>query len=364
MSDWQEYNPSLFVDRPKALDEIRKWANASIVDRRVLSFVAPPGAGKTWILKAAHGEWNRHNPSNKRLVVWLDVPKIVNRGEEHDPNKMIAIDQVLECLKRVHREAGERCPNVPPMDPTPVFSAIISQLVRILCNCNLRHDPLVIVDGYDEVSREQAWEVERRLLDYIIERDCMRMIVAHRDQESLQSDNLRRHQRRIFLDTLDPLSPAFAREQFARFVQQQYPAVKSSLDDWIKDLKHYQWDNPFANAFLFDRAVSRDPGQLSPLNAQDLKDCCWKVITRPINGGKPRYSLELYEFSWLVDIAVKLGDEWTAIGLDETCQLTLREIERLFVYGVIVEIPPRYKIADSLRELLRDLHELQKGSQP
>jgi len=356
---YHEYKARRFVNRPKVLDEIRKWADSPSVTRRVLSFAAPPGSGKTWILRRFYEERN-----NNPFTIWMNLPEFVNQQEKRDPNQMLNLNALVKWVETIWQNAQKYCPPPIPWDPTPDISAIVDKLVKILCDCNLHNPPLIIVEGYDEII-EQARIIERRLLDYLIDRDCMRMIIAYRDQDKyvLKSDTLRYQERQILLDTLDPLSPDFAREQFARLVGEIHPEPQNlSVDVWMSYLTHYEWNHPLANAFLFDRALSRDESKLRSLSSEDLKECCLNIITRPFEGEEAKYKLEDEEFSYLMKIANQLEKEWTDDDLKETCNLNLTKIARLFDYGLIQSTSPRRKIPDPILMLLRDLHQMQEGN--
>ena len=361
---YHEYQDGRFVDRPTVLDKIRKWADAPYTTRRVLSFAAPPGSGKSWILRRFYEERKGHP-----FTIWMNLPELVNQDEKRDPDQMLNVNKLVKEVEKIWRNAQIHCPPLPPFDPTPDISAIVDNLVKLLCDCNLQHQPVIIVDGYDEII-EQARVIERRLLDYLIDRDCMRMIITYRDQDKyvLKSDILRYQEQQILLDALDPLSSDFARKQFALLVQEHYSHAKGlPIDVWMSNLKHYQWNHPLANAFLFNLTLSRDQSQLIPLSPTDLEKCCSDMITRPFEGQQPKYELTQGEFSWLMKIANKLEDEWTEDSLRKICDLTIKEIDRLFVNGLIIETSPpslRRKIPDPIRMLLRDLHLMQEGNHP
>jgi hypothetical protein len=210
---WQVFHLDVFIDRAAILQDIFDWADAKPnikdVNKRVCSIIAPPGTGKTWLLQAVRHCWKLPDQADnasppKRFVIWVDVPKLVNRDELNNRNQMINQAAAKELLNQMHDEVRRLCGDLNPLDFDLALSRNIQLLVDKLCgDCkSLKYAPMMIVDGYDEVTPDQAGVVAERVLAYFVSKECSRMLVAHRYEYALRNDTLRRHQRRIMLGML------------------------------------------------------------------------------------------------------------------------------------------------------------------
>lgn len=363
MFSCQEYNPDVFIDRPAAIQKLRGWADAVEVEKRVLSIIAPPGGGKTWVLKNLRATLEK---TKRHFVIEINVPDLVNDREEQDPNKTINSGAFEAWFEGVQENARKYCSNIQPISHVPDRSARIREFVRRLCECKLNKAPLVLVDGYDEITESQAGIVSLRILEPLLEKPCMRMLIAHRPERAIKGDVLRRNSDRVplLLHLLDPLSPGFAIRQFEALFRKEYPNMPvPDPSVWMEKLQHYKWNHPLANCFLFNRGMEPVPGQWRPLTYQDYYDCCRAIIERPNGLGVPRYPALLpAEFKALHSIATELGNGWsqsqaeTLLGLNN---FYLSDItKKLFNLGLILSVsesPPFYKISDGLCDLLREI---------
>jgi hypothetical protein len=354
MLPWKIYNSQLFVDRPEILNKIRDWANTKEVEYRIWYLLAPPGAGKTWILKTLYSEWSIY-----RLILWVDVPSLVQQDQAGRVG-LWNMPAFTDWIKEIQADAQKYCPDLPPIDLTLEQENIISSLVELLCNCNPDMAPIIIVDGYDEISTSQSEEIGYRLLDRLVERACMCMLIAHRDEGGIYGQVITRYKRNILLN--GPLPNDFAKKQFEYIVNLIYPAAKDlSIINWMKtELKHYCWDHPFINAYLFNCVLERCTDKLETLKSQDLEECCKEAIERHDENGVPRHPpLAPEEWMLLVDLATRLPDEWIAADLDgiEIPSVLDPRFQKLLKYGLIFSKYPFFLVAPGYRELLLDMKE-------
>ena len=215
MNRWEAYDPDVFVGRQDILKEIARWADRPSVDKRLWSIVAPPGTGKTWLLKSAQRMLERSDETDLplgQLVFWVDVPDLVNREETANLNNMLDHQAVWVWLKNVHRQALSFCAEVKPLDSDASVSRNIESIVTALCErCHLRYAPIVIVDAYDEVTPDPASVVAERILEPFISKECVRMLIGRRDDFALKRDALRRNQRVVKLDVFREAQDAAGR---------------------------------------------------------------------------------------------------------------------------------------------------------
>jgi len=365
MFDWEEYKPELFVEREQDISQLLGWANAPSVTKQVKLLVAPPGAGKTWVLQAVRERLERRaHPTAppERLVIFCDVPRLVNGSTS---TASLNEKAILDWLEQIQQQAAMHfCSRVSRIERSGLveIAALVQRLVQELCEqCTLKYPVIVFVDGIDEVTPEQAARIEWQILVPFIEKRCVRMIIAHRDEYALRDPLIRRQAERSFLRDLPSVD-----KQFQKFRAKFYPTAThlttANLDSFKRSLTHYQWNHPYINAFLFDKALARtsisDVTKL--ITTKDLRDCLFAVIERRDANGKPRFGeLKQETFDCLKRIAKALPDDWTLTDLGTKLGLKEQDecIKQLFQYGVVFydSKTKRYQLADGLRELARDL---------
>lgn len=362
MYKWEKYSSELYVERAKELEDLLAWANSASVSKQVKSLVAPPGAGKTWFLKAVQEKLERRVSKDappERLVIFCDAPTLVDSSSGYPLNTA----KIFDWLEKIQKDAVRLCRYVRLVERMVQIAQAIDQLVIDLCErCVLPHPIVILVDGLDEISTDQAAKIEWEILERFIGKPCTRMIIAHRDEYTLKNP-LKNRTERFFLS-----APLSVDEQFKRFKNRFYASAThltaTNLAEFKCSLKHYQWNHPYVNAFLFDKALARisisDVTRL--LTAEDLRECLYAVIERRDDKGNPRFGeLKAETFECLKRIASDLPNDWSLTDLLK--QLGLREqdecMKQLFEYGVAFYNPTirRYQLADGLRELARDLVE-------
>lgn len=370
MFPWEKYSSNLYVQRQIEFDRLLNWIRSTSVLKQVTSLVAPPGSGKSWFLQAVQEELKAkrvsHSPAApERLVIFCDAPTLVNRNQTSGAG--LNQDAVFEWLEKIIGDAKPIYPAVASvvLDRSREAAAIISDLVRIFC---AEHPPkptvVVLVDGLDDIP-DQALTVENQILEPFIGKECIRMVVAHRDELGLKNPTLRRNNGEPARVHLEPFPSV--EEQFKKFKDEFYSRATHltdrNLDQFKRSLTHYQWNHPYINAFLFDVALKQPGGDVTHLlTTENFRECLYAVIERRDKKNQPRFGeLEKETFDCLKRIASGLPDEWTLTDLQKTLELKEQDerMKRLFDLGVVFNKPKtgRYKIADGIRELARDLVE-------
>ncbi|MGQ9832820.1 MAG: AAA family ATPase [Candidatus Villigracilaceae bacterium] len=364
--DWDTLIEKQFVQRPQAEEKITQWVEASS-ERPLLSVVAPPGNGKSWILRNLYNKWGK---SGDRLVIWLDAPRLINRNEQN-PAQMIQAETFLEWFREIKERANQHCGGLETISEIVDFSAQIETLVDKLCNhCNLKQAPVLIVDGYDEMSEQQAETLNLRILQPFLARPCTRLLLAHRVEWKAQG--LLSYKRQVLFLSEEDLSPKFAQEQFKRLFAETHPGAKTpDPTGWMSKLRHYRWNHPFINRFLFERGLGGDASSFRALTEQDFYDCCQAVVERPDAPGGPRYSrLTKEEFTVLHQLATRLPETWAETDctklLGISSMISDSRLMRLFEAGLISNLPstqaklssPLYQVNNGIRELLKEISDL------
>lgn len=353
MSLWPEYHSKLFVDRPQAIARIRYWADHDA--ERVLVLAAPPGSGKSWLLRKMEEEWKP-----ERLTAWLDAPILIHRGENGDPNRMLDQGAFGKWFEEVKKNASRFCA-LKPIGSLVSLEAQVEALVEMVCNRALKAGPILIVDAYDEITEAQGNTLCLRLLAKFISRPCTRLLIAVRSAALIQEDTLRRNQELFYLTEETP-NKDFARQQFEKWFAQAHPdqSLPTSLNDWMAAYRYYSWRNPAINHFLFSKGLSLSSGAavFTSLTDLGLKECIQEIVRR---GGKYE-PLSDEEFGILYRIATELGEEWSYLEAEAllSCSFhTNKSLRRLLEMGILLwQAGLFYRVETSIRELLLEIHAL------
>jgi hypothetical protein len=219
------------------------------------------------------------------------------------------------------------------------------------------HPPLLLVDGYDEIGKNDNREYETAVIrkkSSIIScfGDCtqIRMVLGLREEMVYRTITMRQSESKMEMDT-----DLGVYAQFERFKNQHYPNARhlhlEKLSAWQSAVvKEYAWQHPYINAFLFDRALSKPEEPFPYVNRDDLEECCLHLINRDRHK-----TLSNAGFERLQQIAQKLEPAWTDRGL-LTIGINQTQINELFDFGTIDNLQTgKRKIIDGLRELLRNL---------
>lgn len=365
--DWDTLIEKQFVQCPQAEEKITQWVEASS-EGPLLFVVAPPGNGKSWILRNLYNKWGK---SGGRLVIWLDAPRLINRDEQN-PAQMIQAETFSEWFKEVTERANQHCREL-TISEIVDYSAQVEALVEKLCrNCNLEQEPVLIVDGYDEITEKQAETLNLRILQPFLARPCTRLLLAHRVKWKAQG--LLFYKRQVLFLSEEDLPPEFAQEQFKRLFAETHPGANTpDLTGWMKNLRHYRWNHPFTNRFLFERGLEGGASSFRALTEQDFYDCCQAVVERPDAPGGPRYSrLTKEEFTVLHQLATRLPETWAETDCTKLLGISSMtrnsRLERLFDAGLISNLPSTrdklsslfYQVNNGIRELLKEISDLNK----
>ncbi len=348
----KDYDADLFIDRPNSLNEILQWAGSGSEEDRVLTVIASPGRGKSWLLQAFLEKWNA--ASRNCPILMVNGPEFIHRQED---GWALDDDRVRKWLKDAFRAFNRRCKDVGTFNPLLDFSRSIEQLARTLCE-KCCEAVVLVVDGYDEIEREGRALLEERILEPFLSRQCTRILLAYRTECNLEGYLLRSCQKELFLEQMDP--PFSAVSQFARLLSWNHLNMPKSwwsqCQGWMSGLGNYQWDHPFISAHLFVSAFDPTQHTLAGFTRMGVRDCLDEVVQR---GG--RYpALSHPDLKTLVGIA-GLPDQWTIHQLEACFGNPGHDtIDPFMEQGLIeyLNATQRYEIVNGIRELLRDYNQL------
>jgi ABC-type nitrate/sulfonate/bicarbonate transport system ATPase subunit len=356
----EPFDPSLFVGRQLLLEQIVQWAAVDCPDHQVWSLVGPPGVGKSYLI---HKVFEVLDQAAEQLVFWIDLTRDgAIRGDAPDVTRP---DGAADWLAQAIIRARRVCSTVRRYDATVPFESMLDTLVDDLCRQCSRVAPILLVDGFDEVTEQQRLDIEERLLAIFARRGCTRVLISRRDENALHSYELRWKER---TETIEVLSPEDAQAQLRtrldhwqkrpnRTGQTGYFQISSELLadlDLFATIRPYAWNHPGLNTLLLERAViHRVAGQFPLLTKLDVHDCLSEITA---SNGIPLNPVELRRLAELADTP-GLPPEWTEHELHGVLKLTIDDpaLKELFDRGIVVNVEktPRYTIAPGLREIVK-----------
>ena len=322
------YDPNLFAGRANDLDQIHDWLmNPS--DQRLRSITGSPGSGKTWLLERVRQDYD-NDP--QFLVLHASAPALA------DPSKRLGE------LQRLVASAAMSCgPDPSPLrDPTLHPEQLMRGLGRWVCERCGDRIPLLILDGLDELSDpNDRGQVEDLLWAFLEGGACARALIARRDEWGLDRFQLRH------IEVQHPLSGLNlneAEDQFRRRLRHRHGRRPASAFNTFRmaHIPEYDGSHPSMNAFLTDW-IARSPSSPPALSDRDLEACIQDAVGGPLS---PEAMVLLQTLC--------CRDEWAQIDLQD-CRITPDNpaVNELFMKGILVEVPPRYKVADGFRGMAR-----------
>jgi hypothetical protein len=370
----QGYDSRLYIERKTITAAIARWLD-NPNGKKIFCLTAPPGSGKTWILERVH-DLARNHFSQCQVVLWLEVPCLVDAAS--DPSNPQFFPAKIETwLTEAYIQAGIgfKISYLPAFNPLMDYSASIQQLVEIVCGGDAHCKVLLIVDGYDEVPEtHQEFFADTVLVPFNL-KECTRTLIAYRDQSGFSQLELRLNQEIFPLADNDPLNPVEQFEGFRREYRHGLAgAPQVQFEDLRRQLVYYQWKNPFANYFLFDKALARVDGALIDFQSDTIKACIHALLERPYTDLddaqiRLRYpQIEENDYQKLVKLA-DLGEDFTVEEIARELHIAVFTDEfiknLISLYGVLlyVEGTQKYRLVDSIRTLLVDEKTL-RGKEP
>jgi hypothetical protein len=299
-------------------------------------------------------------------VLWLEVPNLVDAKSNPDDPQFFP-DRIEEWLRKLYAQSKAAAPALPAFEPMVDYSVSIQQLVGVVCGEDAQCKVLLIVDGYDEVPEtHQEFFADSILVPFNLKK-CTRILMSYRDQTGLPHIDLRLNQKIYPLAGTDPLDPA---AQFDRF-KKQCQLYTVEFDELRSQLVHFNWDNPFANFYLFDKALSGDGGNLKQFKADTIKDCVHALLERPFISADPAQGISRYPTVNVSDYQ-KLS-QLSTLAPGFTPDEISRELSTIFfsdnfikdlisLYGVLLPVTgtQRFRLLESVRALLLDEKELRE----
>lgn len=369
---WEAFDRSLYVDIEIYQQILDDWAKDTKTTKRVKPIIGPAGSGKSWFLQATKLRWES---SQQRLVFYLNVPDWVNKDisleKNVNKNSVLNVEAASKYLQEFARLAEEKGADAWKYDnylELPRNVEIFTELLAIFA-IEYGFTIFLLVDGYDEVGLEQSLVVASRILDIFARKPFVRIVLARRDHYHRLSGYLRDLEDSKQGITLSVIpSPELQLQKFKahKEIIEKYPNTKHLTIELLREsLKNYQWNHAFINTYLFfcahQKLTRRAITQL--YENSDIKDCIERLIQRPHSQNVSFETIKKDEFELMQKIANELNAEWSETELQKNLKTSLSDprIESLFRFGVLQTVtksPGKRKIADGLRELLRDYNQM------
>ncbi|MBN1995308.1 MAG: hypothetical protein JW953_21650 [Anaerolineae bacterium] len=339
----EKFRSELFVGRERELEDLVRWAtDIAVPSRRLRTIAAPPGYGKTWLLKQLVC----------RLAEWRDLFIITA-----PTLTLTSYAAITKWLLTVIEQAGTVCAKMSAVPPDESLEAWVRHLLENLTQNSPSLRPILIVDGLNELADNERRELEKYLLDQFWLNPEVRIIVSFREESYLIPSNPRRGEKRISLETFSKIEnkiSADGHQQLHKRATIIPEKLEAPLEEFLEIVAPYALTVPGLNTILFRRARENEANHRRPiLNANDLKESRYELIGPELRQ-KPetvktiedalRQIVALQENSWILE---------NFAGNKYTQREALNHIQTLMVLSIVTHIGgQRYQIVDGLRELL------------
>ncbi len=351
----EPYVGDLFVGRAVSLANILGWSHDESPAQCVLSVVGPPGVGKSYLLHRVHELLLQEG----RLAFWINLSRAVNiRGACPD---VVSDGGLRAWLVDAIQHSRERCERVRSYDSSISPEAMLYTLATDLCErCDL--DPILIVDGFEEIDERLRDWLEESVLAQFIARSCTRIIIGRRDEYSLNSPTLRWTETKEALPVMESdESTSQLTTRLTRWTSRPQYVPQTNLLPPSPDLvgtlglqnaiPPYAWNHPGINTFLLDRVVPRHQAGLDArLTADDLHRCVIEVTCAS-------EALSAAVLERLITIAMNLPEKWVSDDLMDKVKIVIEDalLAELFRRGIVFNIDgtAQYTVAAGIRELVQ-----------
>lgn len=254
------FDPDLIVDREQELAQLIEWATVPNVRYRLKSIAAPPGYGKSWLLS----EFVRRLSDRDDLFI-IRVPTLRLKSKA----------DIDDWLPSVVKAAREICLNVRQHEGDTLPESILRLLDDLCENCIPALRPLLIVDGFDELSDDERQILESHLLQSFWRNECTRIAIAFRDELSLYNSRLRRVEDRM---NLNVFIPQYGEEQLQKRVEKD-KITKLSITDLRPLIPLYTWTHPEVNCNLYEIAKQKIKNNKDlSFTADELRDSWLSLV--------------------------------------------------------------------------------------
>lgn len=336
------YTPAHFVGRQSTIHACQRWLNQD--QSRLLLVTAPPGMGKTWLLK--HIYYGMHIQNQPAL--WFDAP-IKNLDLT---NNSLSDNELAGWISQIIFDTRQYFPQIRPFDPVVepqrMVEAFAEDLVR---KCWPYQVIYIFVDGCDLLDMDSWRQVERQVLEPMSRQTNIRFLIALRNYHRLRLPILRYSEKRIDL-------PAFEEEdqgsqQIKKLTSELSEVQRAAVDNLIKP---YISSHPGLNAFLFQQA-RRNVLQGNPqLNVDFWQEALIALHHLPVGKDNRLTQEGKCVLVKLLQVSRKLDRQWTIEQTSERLGITVSEVTSwvydLRQYWLITNEQYYYLIEDGLAQFL------------
>lgn len=341
----EDFSPQLFVGRKKELDELNVWAIDSD-SPRLMTIAAPPGYGKSWLLRQLE-----HRLSARRdlFLIWLSAEDF--KLSPANPTDDITA-KITSWRQNFVAKARYVCAQLRTLDLAAAQAYTIAQVVEEVCQN--RH-LILLVDGFDELFPNEARPLEKQVLEEFWRKECVRIVMAIREQGKLTSPTLRRGELR---SDLNPFSQAEGDQQLAVRLEE----LQTPRSELIELVAPYTLQIPGLNTLLARQVRKNEQASRTPLLTSGDVEFCWRELIGE--------SIKTVPHSWetLEQDLIKFGhhpvETWTVSDFVVICQVdsereAREHIDSLQKLGVVAHVQhQRFAMVEGLRQLLCAYHRL------
>lgn len=342
----REYDPTKYIFRPQ-IEIAQSWLNER--KKQLLTVSSPPATGKTWFLQHLKREFDR-NGTVKAL--WLEVDDLTEpHSDDANGRRTISATTKAQWFQNFLNQLTSQCPelNHVQFNQDEDISERIEKLTKEICQtCFFGKQVVLIIDNGDLLSDPDWHQFERTVIEPFAREGLLRLIVAMREDQKIQTVPLSWSQQRLLLGDLDS-----GQNQIA-VLSQEFPQVVPQVNRLLGAIPAYKQNHPGLNTFLFLFA------EKYPDTTPSIK--FFRILLDALNL-YPEENLLDQLIDYLSEIA-DYANEWVIEELAAWQNVSNTEAwnraQLLIDHHLVVNISHnRYKVADGIREFARASLELE-----
>ncbi len=336
----RDYRPDQYTPRPQ-IQTAHRWFHDR--KKQLLTVVALPATGKTWFLRRLQEEFNGNSIVK---TLWIEVDDLLSPEMRHGRTREvrdIADIHKHAWFRDFKQQLAAQCPDVAalPYSETDDIAELVEALANEICqNCFAGQQVVLFIDNGDILSNPGWREFERTIIEPFAREKSLRLIVAAREDQKIETFFLKASQQRLILDDLEDE----AGEQQMQKLAQEFPMAAPRVAHLLKAIPAYAYSHAGLNTFLYLYADKYPDAQPDRHFLRAMVDVLNRFSEDPDELIELLEAIADYADEWVIEQMA----EWQSVSNTEAWERASKLIDNWLVVNISRN---RYKIVDGVRDL-------------